>query len=81
MAPSSGGADASWGGGLCAGACRALMMEISQNQRQSGPAALAANHALIKEADGNMREMLTQYEETTSKLLNLVQAAEQPPGA
>lgn len=48
------------------------MSEISQNQRRGGPEALAANHALIREADGNMREMLTQYKETTSELLELV---------
>ena len=47
------------------------MSEISQNQRRGGPEALAANHALIREADGNMREMLTQYKETTSELLEL----------
>ena len=51
------------------------MSEISQNQRRGGPEALAANHALIREADGNMREMLTQYKETTSELLELAGGA------
>ncbi len=54
---------------------RTLMSEISQNQRRGDPEALAANHALIREADGNMREMLTQYKETTSELLELVGGA------
>ena len=51
------------------------MSEISQNQRRGDPEALAANHALIREADGNMREMLTQYKETTSELLELAGGA------
>ena len=61
---------------------RMLMSEISQNQRRGGPEDLAANHALIKEADENMREMLTQYEETTSELLGLARGEEPrvPPG-